>query len=270
MTYEVTPNRYSAIIERVFFANFQDGMRKVPFSREELEEHARELGIKLPKNLGDIIYSFRFRTPLPASIQERAPKGETWGIRLSGKSRYEFVARRQWIVEPNIQLIQVKVPDATPGIIARYSLNDEQALLAKVRYNRLIDLFTRTTCYSLQNHLRTTVPEIGQVEPDEIYIGVDRSGVQYVFPVQAKGPRDNLSVVQIEQDFALCADKFPSLVTRPIGTQFLDKNTIVLYEFSMQDDEIRIAHEKHYRLVAASEVSETDLDGYRIQAQTDG
>jgi hypothetical protein len=47
----------------------------------------------------------------------------------------------------------IKVPDATPGVIAKYALSDEQALLAKLRYNRLVDLFTAITCYSLQSHL---------------------------------------------------------------------------------------------------------------------
>ena len=47
-------------------------------------------------------------------------------------------------------------------------LRDGPALLAKVRYNRLVDIFIGITCYSLQNHLRTTVRSIGQVEIDEI------------------------------------------------------------------------------------------------------
>ena len=34
-----------------------------------------------------------------------------------------------------------KVPDATPGVVSLYALGDEQALLARVRYNRLIDIF---------------------------------------------------------------------------------------------------------------------------------
>jgi hypothetical protein len=113
-------------------------------------------------------------------------------------------------------LTQTKVPDATPGIVVRYSLNDEQALLAKVRYNRLIDIFTGVTCYSLQNHLRTTVADMGQVETDEIYVGVDRRGAQYVFPVQAKGGTDKLNIVQIEQDFALCRRSSPTLLS-PTG-----------------------------------------------------
>ena len=79
------------------------------------------------------------------------------------------------------------MPDSTPGIIARYSFNDEQAVLARVRYNRLIDIFLGIACLSLQNHFRTTVPGMGQVETDEIYVGVDKGGSHYVVPVQAKG-----------------------------------------------------------------------------------
>ena len=100
----------------------------------------------------------------------------------------------------NPAMAETKIPDATPGVIALYALNDEQALLAKLRYNRLIDIFTGVTCYSLPNHLRTTVKGIGQVETDEIYIGIDRRGVHYVFPVQAKGGKDTQNIVQIEQD----------------------------------------------------------------------
>ena len=102
-----------------------------------------------------------------------------------------------------------KIPDSTPGVIIKYALDDEQSLLAKIRYNRLIDIFTGVTCYSLQNHLRTTAPGIGQVETDEIYIGIDKRGVHYVFPVQAKSGSGKIGTVQIRQDYAVCAAKLP-------------------------------------------------------------
>src|SRR5438105_12357136 len=140
---------------------------------------------------------------------------------------------------------ETKVPDSTPGIIIMYALGDEQALLAKLRYNRLIDIFTGVTCYSLQSHLRTTVPNIGQVETDEIYIGLDRRGAHYVFPVQAKGGKDKLGIVQVEQDFALCAVKFPSLICRPIAAQFIENDLIVLFEFEESEQGIAISSEKH-------------------------
>lgn len=144
-----------------------------------------------------------------------------------------------------------------------YALSDEQALLAKLRYNRLIDIFTGVACYSLQSHLRTSVPGMGQVETDEIYIGIDRRGAHYVFPVQAKGGSDTLSVVQIEQDFALCQAKFPSLICLPVAAQFMRKDLIALFLFEEGAEGVAIAGEKHYRLVPPDELTRADLEQYR-------
>lgn len=132
-----------------------------------------------------------------------------------------------------------------------------------MRYNRLIDIFTGVTCYSLQSHLRTNVPRLGQVETDEVYVGVDKRGVHYVFPVQAKGGTDVLNVVQIEQDIAMCKAKFLSLVCRPIGAQFMEDDLIALFEFEERKDGIVITSEKHYRLVPGEEVTAEDLQAYR-------
>ena len=163
-------------------------------------------------------------------------------------------------------LAETKIPDATPGVIIKYSLNDEQALLAKVRYNRLIDIFTSLTCYSLQNHLRTTVPHIGQVETDEIYIGIDKRGVHFVLPVQAKGESERLGIVQIEQDFAVGATKFPNLICRPIAAQFMADDLIALFEFEQTEDGVRISAEKHYKLVRPEELTPEELETYKIRS----
>ncbi len=257
------PNRYSQIIEEIFASYYQNGMRIVEFKRTDIEIMAAKLGIVLPKNIGDVIYSFRYRVKIPLSIREKAPEGETWIIRPNGRSRYAFVLVRDQAIIPSTLISETKVPDATPGIVAKYAFSDEQALLTKVRYNRLIDIFTGVTCYSLQNHLRTTVPELGQVETDEIYVGLDRRGAHYVFPVQAKGGRDILNIVQIEQDIALCQTKFSELICRPVGTQFMADNLIALFEFESTDQGVTIAQERHYRLVFPDEVQSSDLVLYR-------
>ena len=150
---------------------------------------------------------------------------------------------------------KTKILDSTPGIIEKYALSDEQSLLAKIRYNRLIDIFSGVTCYSLQSHLRTSVPHLGQVETDEIYVGVDQRGAQYVFPIQAKGGKDKLGIVQIEQDLAICKSKFPDLICRPIAAQFLADNAIALFAFEERDGEITIIMEKHYLLVPPDKIS---------------
>lgn len=238
-------------------------MREVEFLREDIVEFSRKLNIKLPKNLGDLVYSFRYRAALPQSIQSQAPEGDMWIIRPAGTARYRFVLVPNKPIAPNEALIVTKVPDATPGMVARYALSDEQALLAKLRYNRLVDIFSGVTCYSLQNHLRTTVPNMGQVETDEIYVGIDRKGAQYVLPVQAKGGTGKVNIVQIEQDIGVCSHKFPSLICRPIAAQFMRDGVIALFEFQQDDNGVGISSEKHYKLVPPEEVTEDDLRAYR-------
>lgn len=254
---------YKPIIEKIFFAHYKRGMREVRFNRSEIETVAISLGIKDPSNYGDLVYSFRFRAALPDSIHATAAEGEAWIIRLAGKGRYVFALVSDRPIKPNDMMTEIKVPDATPGMVAKHRLDDEQALLAKVRYNRLIDIFTGVTCYSLQNHLRTSVSGLGQIEADELYVGVDKRGAQYVFPVEAKGEREKLGIVQIEQNIALCAKRFQTLICRPIGAAFTADEVIVLFEFVIDDGEIRIASEKHYRLVPPHEVTPQDLQTYR-------
>lgn len=259
--------QYQQIIERVFFGRFQPGDAEVYFERADIVHAAEELGLQRPANLGDVIYSMRYRQALPESIQSRAPTGKEWVIRGRGKARYSFEATSQAVIEPSEHHLAIKVPDATPGIISMYALGDEQALLAQLRYNRLLDIFSGVTCYSLQSHLRTAVADVGQVEVDEVYLGIDRRGAHYVFPVQAKGGSDRLSIVQIDQDVAMCAEKFPELVCRPVAAQFVgsqQSDRIALFLF--EDDgngRAALEAERHYRLSESGTISWTELEFYR-------
>lgn len=256
-------NRYTKLIEQVFLLHYKEGATEVPFYRSDIEDIAKQLGIQLPKNLGDIIYSFRYRANLPDAITDKVNEGFEWIIRPTGRGSYKFELSKIASFIPNTLLVKTKIPDATPGIVSKYALNDEQALLAKLRYNRLIDIFTGVTCYSLQNHLRTTIKGLGQVETDEIYIGIDKQGVHYIFTVEAKERKDRIGVIQIEQDLAVCAEKFSDAIGRPIAAQHLDDGTIVLFEFAQTEDGIRIVSEKHYLLVSPDKLSTEDLEEYR-------
>lgn len=231
---------YSSIFERIFAERYKPGLEEVDFERQDIIRCANELGIKLPKNLGDLVYSFRYRADWPSSIQRHAGPGKTWIIRGIGAAKYRLALAPDLKLSPNPSLTETKIPDSTPGLVVKYALSDEQALLARVRYNRLIDIFFGVACYSLQNHLRTSVREIGQIETDELYVGVDKRGSHYVIPVQAKGGKDRLNVVQIEQDMALCASKFPSLVCRPVAAQFMSEDVIALFDFEKGDDRILV------------------------------
>lgn len=255
-------NRYAAIMEKIFFARYTKGDEEIKFEREDLERAAKSLRIKLPKNLGDVIYSIRYRTDLPHRILKTQPEGKEWIIEGRGRALYIFRLVTKNRIVPNDQLAAIKVPDATPEIITSYALSDEQALLAKVRYNRLLDIFLGMATYSLQNHLRTTVRDLGQVEIDEIYVGIDKRGAHYVLPVQAKGGADQLSVVQAKQDIACCLEKFPHLECRAISAQFIAADLIALFELALDDGMVKIVEEKHYKLVPGDQITAVDLQAY--------
>lgn len=255
-------NVYSRLIEDIFFQKYRDGDTRVDFERTDLERTASTLGIKLPKNLGDIIYSFKFRVALPDSIVQKAPKDKEWVIKNVGQGLYAFQQVSEARILPDKTMLSIKIPDATPAIVSQYALDDEQALLTKLRYNRLLDIFTGVTCYSLQNHLRTTVPGIGQVETDEIYVGVDKFGKQFIFPIQAKSGSDEIGIVQIEQDIHLCRSKYPELICRSIAAQFIRSNKIAMFKFILHKDEVRKVTERQYDLVLSDDINSEDLAQY--------
>lgn len=256
-------NRYDALIEKIFFDHHVDGNESFIFKRDEIEQASAFLSIKLPKNIGDVLYSFRFRNELPESILATQPKGKEWLIEMVGKGIYQFSLVKLNRIIPNETLAKISIPDSTPELIRGYALDDEQALLAIVRYNRLLDIFLGLTTYSLQNHLRTTVQGIGQIEIDELYVGVDKFGCHYMLPVQAKAGNDKISVVQTKQDLAWCSSQYKELKARAISVQFLDDDTIALFELVLQNNEIKVAEERHYQLVPAEKLTNAEISSYR-------
>jgi hypothetical protein len=256
-------NRYQSLISKIFFDRFDSGMVAFEFERGALEHAADVIGIKLPKNLGDVIYSVRFRTQLPQDILDTQPAGMEWIIEGAGRSAYRFKLVPINRIVPRSDLIRISIPDATPEIIRAFALDDEQALLAIVRYNRLIDTFLGLTTYSLQNHLRTTVKNIGQIEIDELYIGLDKHGCHYVIPVQAKGGKDQIGIVQTTQDIRFVDQKFPGFRCRAIAAQFMDDGAVALFELALQNDQKRVVEERHYRLVPANDLDRDAIKNYR-------
>lgn len=258
------PNRYKILIDRLFFSHWAKGMTEFEFARDELETMAAELEMQLPKNLGDVLYALRFRIGYPDSIVATQPDGQEWIIEGAGRARYRFRLVKEIRILPNPNLARTAIPDATPELIRAYALDDEQALLAIVRYNRLIDTFLGITTYSLQNHLRTTVKGIGQIEIDELYVGIDKYGCHYVIPVQAKGGKDQIGVVQTTQDIRFVEERFDGMRCRAVSAQFMDDGVVALFELTLQDDEVKVVDERHYKLVPAADLDTAAIRAYRF------
>lgn len=257
--------RYHRSLVHVFQTHYKPGTKEIPFQRKELTAAGQTLKLEPLSNLGDAIYSYRYRIPLPREIASTAPDGHSWVIMPAGKGKYRFeLIKGSPFIQPRTDAVIIKIPDATPEIITANDQGDEQAVLARIRYNRLIDIFLGITTYSLQNHFRTFVKDMGQIETDEVYVGVNKHGQQFVIPVQAKGGDDLLAVIQTKQDLACCREKekLKDLTCRPVSAQFMSDKSIALFELVEEQGGVRVAEERHYKLVPSGEITSEDRTRY--------
>ena len=126
LTFMANQNQYSLIIAHIFRAHYRAGLTEFTFDREEIVQAAITIGLERPRNVGDVVYSFRFRRPFPPEILSTAPEGQEWVLRIVGQSRYKFILTGQWILTPNPAMSVIKVPDATPGVIAGGAIYDRR------------------------------------------------------------------------------------------------------------------------------------------------
>lgn len=239
---------YDEVICEVFRRHNGASRDAFEFERQEFAEILRSMG-ETVRNLGDIVYTYRSgRQPLPDEI---AATGN-WLIEGRGRGRYAFVRleRSPYVAMPT-DLQAIDILDATPDIILKYRSSDEQGLLTRIRYNRLVDTFLRLTAYHLQGHVRATVEGMGQVEVDDLYLGVDKDGGQYVIPIEAKTADEPLGVAQIVFQNAFAQQKYPMLKLRSVAVKSWHDKTLFFLELnrSVDPNKVEVIEYRRYRLV---------------------
>jgi hypothetical protein len=230
MSGEQISSRSEAIIHDVFFRYFTEGATTVPFERDDLAESAERQGLSRPKNLGEPIYQYRYVKPMPPAVAEMAPPGKEWVIRGRGAAKYAFEAVELAWFTPREDLPEVQIPNATPRLVEQHSLADEQALLSRVRHAGLVSLATGVVAQHLQSHLRSTVSS-GQVEIDDLYVGIDDRGQHYAIPIEAKAGSGRVSLIQVEQATEFCLARKQDAVCIPLGIQLLPDESIYFFVF---------------------------------------
>jgi hypothetical protein len=86
-------SRYDLILEHIFEKHHKPGVDRFEFIREELNEAADSLQLARVLNLGDLLYSYRYRRALPPSIEAAAPAGFEWVIESVIARNTHFGAR---------------------------------------------------------------------------------------------------------------------------------------------------------------------------------
>lgn len=254
---EKSKNR-KKVLQLVFQRRYTPGATEVPFTLQDIRDAVQQVMAANPAyredNIPDIKYQFASgRSALPKAVDRLGP----WMIVGKGKSKYAFVKLQE---PPGIRvsedLLTILLPDATPQIVLEYGGQDEQGILAKVHYNRLLDTFLELTCYHIQNHWRTSVRARGQSEIDDLYVAVNTRGRQFVIPIEAKTHGEHLSKTQVFQNIELVRHKYPRLSLRPVGIQEMSDQSLVLIEFEPAEhpNGVKIRQMRRYKLVPMSEI----------------
>lgn len=213
----------------------------IQFTKEQIVHHGNELhrlnivSQPLPvKNVPDIIYTFRAREDLPAEIRA---DGEV-AIIGAGKGHYAFAK----ISQPNRfrlpkTMEEVEKKNTVPQWVHPYMGDDEQGTLTLVAENEIVkDYLGLADAFRLQSHLRMGVPKYGQVEVDEVYAGITKSGEHIIIGVEAKdkGPNDLLNVSQLFGTSQALLHIFPNLPTKKLlGVKPDTNGRVCVCEFSV-------------------------------------
>lgn len=81
--------------------------------------------------------------------------------------------------------------------------------------------------------------------------------------MQAKGGKDQIGVVQTAQDIAFGAEKFPETRCRPIAAQFMADKVVALFELTIEDGDVKVVDERHYKLLPADKLDREAIRNYR-------
>jgi hypothetical protein len=243
-------SQYDEVILEVFLHHYHEGANRLVFKKDELAEVCRNHGITV-RNIPDIIYTYRARRTLPAKILATGH----WAIEPAGRGAYAFRLLRN---SPHFEIpladyAPVNIYNAIPEVVEGLLRHDEQSLLTRVLYNRLVDIFTGLTCFHIQNHYRSFVTGMGEVELDALYVGVDKTGTLFVLPVEAKSQAESemLGRIQVSQMAKLVRQDFAQLHRRVLAVKALADGTIAMVEFDDHEepDEIGIVSVSRFRLI---------------------
>ncbi len=67
--------------------------------------------------------------------------------------------------------------------------------------------------------------------------------------IEAEAAALGVKLPKNQQDVSFCAERFPALTCRPVAAQSLANDVIALFERVLQDEQLRVRQERHYRWV---------------------
>ena len=224
---------YVPIIAALFKKKYRKGCKEIEFTLDEIRSTAEKLGI-ITRNPGDVIYRMRSRTKLPDEILSLGFNI----IRQVGRGKYRFEKASSTLIQCPPGVVTEAI-DLTPLPVRRLlpeelAEADEQAILSIVHYCGLLSHFTGLQVFRLRSHVRKSVTGVGQVEVDEVDVGVALRDdeVPVILPIEAKASPDAINRVQVAAQVAFAKHYFPDHEIRPIAIKVDFDSVLYFLEFN--------------------------------------
>jgi hypothetical protein len=156
------------------------------------------------------------------------------------------------IIQANSLVSQHRVPNGLPYLVDKFISNEKQFLLSQLSYSRLLDIYSGVNCFPI--HIATE-------QVDEVYVGMQRTGISHVFLVRVATGDRPLRTSDLRKCFDHFATEFSSAFVRLIVVQAVVMGVIAILEFHMGST-VELVGEKHYQILQQVDI-DTENSGNR-------
>ena len=232
------PSKVKRALTHIFRKKYKPGLKEITFTRKELTETIEELGIP-SRNPAHIPYEASKRGGMPKEIIEAG-----FNTILNKKEAYALVYIENNVIEfpeskPIIYASKIK-PSLMKHIIPNgLAKADEQTMLSIINKHKILEHFLGLEIQHYVPHRRCSLPNIGQVEIDQIAWGIQNNDDDVVIPIEAKGGKENLTRSQMKNCVYYAQANHPGVKIRPVAIKLFPGNDIGVVETDLETNPIK-------------------------------
>ena len=231
----------------IFFTRAKPGVSFLRFSTDDVKCAFRRMGIKVPKNIGDIPHQAQKRA-MPLVIQSTAPLGCEWILESMGAGVHCFKLVGSNKLHPSADAEERHVEDKAAAIIEAFDMSDKARLELQVKENGLLNDFLDREMSFATKPPRGFVKDVGQVDFDAIFVVRDELDARFIATVQYEIQPQPICGHKARRMLRFADIRYPEWKTKAIVVQRLSDNRIAIFEMQRFFEGTEIAKEVHYLL----------------------
>lgn len=236
-------NKAKSFIKHLIEKNFTASQDSIPFSRDDVSLYCLKKFKKIPKNVGDIIYSLRYRMDYLSTFDHLLDPDYTWTLLSLSTGQYELKPMPKLKLPDLTSVPVISKIDKTPEHIHNLRPLNDQSLLMKIYQNKVLSEFLEDDLILLQAHHKVNLKDWGQAEIDGI-VASETSPRLYL--VEVKGYTEVIGWPQIIQLKMYAEQNHPGLPFTPIFVQSHRDWSFSIVQFDFNSEFPQVTKSERY------------------------